>query len=128
MDAEEVVKRVPPHSLEAEQSVIGAMFFGSEAIVAAEEILTKDDFYARQFGILFEAITELNDAGKAVDSVNILKQRIRVIVQLDNDEKEAREYGPDDLKFQRKNKKNQQNQNEKMSKEEMEALKALEKE
>jgi len=40
-----------------------------------------------------------------VDSVNILKQKIRVIVQMDNDEKEAREYEPGVLKFQRKNKK-----------------------
>ena len=64
-----------------------------------------------------------------VDSVNILKQRIRVIVQMDNDEKEAREYGPDDLKFQRRARKGGSGQKaEKMTKEEMEALKALEKE
>ena len=63
-----------------------------------------------------------------VDSVNILKQRIRVIVQMDNDEKEAREYGPDDLKFQRKGKKNSNAQNDKMSEEELKALKALEQE
>jgi len=61
-----------------------------------------------------------------VDSVNILKQKIRVIVQMDNDEKEAREYEPGDLKFQRKNKKGNQ-KNDKISAEEMQALKALEK-
>lgn len=63
-----------------------------------------------------------------VDSVNILKQKIRVIVQMDNDEKEAREYGPDDLKFQRRGKRGGQQADEKISAEEMEALKALEKE
>ena len=64
-----------------------------------------------------------------VDSVNILKQRIRVIVHMDNDEKEAREYGPEDLKFQRRSKKGgNQNQPEKISAEEMKALKALEQE
>ena len=61
-----------------------------------------------------------------VDSVNILKQRIRVIVTLDNDEREAREYGPDDLKFQRKGKKDNHH-DDKMSAEEMKALKELEK-
>ena len=60
-----------------------------------------------------------------VDSVNILKQKIRVIVHMDNDEKEAREYGPDDLKFQKRGKKSGQ-QPEKISAEEMKALEALE--
>ncbi|MBR3165734.1 MAG: stage 0 sporulation family protein [Lachnospiraceae bacterium] len=63
-----------------------------------------------------------------VDSVNILKQKIRVIVHMDNDEKEAREYGPDDLKFQRRGKKGNQDQADRMSEEEMKALKALEQE
>ncbi|MBQ9030026.1 MAG: stage 0 sporulation family protein [Parasporobacterium sp.] len=63
-----------------------------------------------------------------VDSVNILKQKIRVIVQMDNDEKEAREYGPDELKFQKRSRKNNNRQNEKISDEEMKALKALEQE
>ena len=63
-----------------------------------------------------------------VDSVNILKQKIRVIVHMDNDEKEAREYGPDDLKFQRRGKKGGADQADRMSEEEMKALKALEQE
>ncbi|MCF0229444.1 MAG: stage 0 sporulation family protein [Parasporobacterium sp.] len=63
-----------------------------------------------------------------VDSVNILKQRIRVIVHMENDDKEAREYGPDDLKFQRRGKKNSNNNEDKMSEEELKALKELEKE
>ena len=62
-----------------------------------------------------------------VDSVNILKQRIRVIVDLGDDEREAREYGPKDLKFSRRKKKNR-NQEQKVSAEEMKALKELEKE
>ena len=60
-----------------------------------------------------------------VDSVNILKQRIRVIVQMDNDEKEAREYGPDDLKFQKRGRK-PHNKTEQISDEDMKALKVLE--
>ena len=60
-----------------------------------------------------------------VDSVNILKQRIRVIVHMDDDEKEAREYGPDDLKFTRKGRKN--NPDDQMTPEELEALRELEK-
>ena len=44
---------------------------------------------------------------------------------MDNDEKEAREYEPGDLKFQRRSKKGNQ-KNEKISAEELQALKALE--
>ena len=73
-----------------------------------------------------EATTE--DGYRAVvDSVNILKQQIRVIVDLGNDEKEAREYGPKDLKFTRKKKKKRKQDNQ-VSAEELKELKELEKE
>lgn len=62
-----------------------------------------------------------------VDSINILKQKIRVIVDLDNDEREAREYGPGELKFIRKKKKNNNGEQE-VSAEDLKALKELEKE
>ncbi|MBO6133085.1 MAG: replicative DNA helicase [Lachnospiraceae bacterium] len=68
------LKRIPPHSTEAEQSVIGSMFMGREAIIAAEEILVKEDFYARQYGIIFEAITNLFNEGKPVDHVTIINR------------------------------------------------------
>lgn len=73
-----------------------------------------------------ETVTE-DGYHAVVDSVNILKQRIRVIVDLGEDEREAREYGPKDLKFTKKKKKNK-NQGQKVSAEEMKALKELEKE
>lgn len=63
-----------------------------------------------------------------VDSVNILKQRIRVIVDLDDEEREAREYGPNDLKFIRKKKRNVQRPEQEMTAEELKALRELEKE
>lgn len=72
-----------------------------------------------------EATTE-DGFHAVVESVNILRQRVRVIVELDDDEREAREYGPNDIKFIRKKKRNPNNQ-EKVSDEEMKALKELEK-
>lgn len=71
-----VLKRVMPHSVEAEQSVIGAMIMDREAIVAASEMITEDDFYNKQYGILFETMIELNDEGKPVDLVT-LQNRLR---------------------------------------------------
>ena len=59
---EAILKRVLPHSIEAEQSVIGSMIMDREAIaVCCLEIITGEDFYNRQYGVLFEAMVELND-------------------------------------------------------------------
>ena len=57
-----------------------------------------------------------------VQSVNVLRQLVKVIVTLDNDEKEIREYKASELKFKSKRKK----KDVKLSKEEFEQLKALE--
>ena len=42
---EALIKRVPPHSIEAEQSVVGAMLMDRDAITTASEIICGDDFY-----------------------------------------------------------------------------------
>ena len=68
---ETLIKRVLPNSPEAEQSVIGSMIMDSDAIMAASEILTSEDFYQRQYGILFDAMVELYNEGKAVDLVTL---------------------------------------------------------
>lgn len=41
---EALIKRILPHSIEAEQSVIGSMILDRDAILVASEILTSDDF------------------------------------------------------------------------------------
>ena len=66
-----LLKRVMPHNLEAEQSVIGSMLMDSHAIETASELLTGEDFYAKQNGILFEAMRELNAEHKPVDVVTL---------------------------------------------------------
>lgn len=68
---ENVLKRILPHSAEAEASVIGSMIMDREAIVVASELITGEDFYNRQYGILFETMVEMNDAGSAVDLVTL---------------------------------------------------------
>lgn len=68
---ESLIKRVMPHSPEAEQSVIGSMIMDTEAILTASEIITSDDFYQKQFGVLFETMVELYNEGKPVDLVTL---------------------------------------------------------
>ena len=73
---EALIKRILPHSVEAEQSVIGSMLMGREAIVVASEMLTSEDFYQRQYGIVFDAMVDLFNEGKPVDVVT-LQNRLR---------------------------------------------------
>lgn len=68
---EAFIKKIQPHSLEAEQSVIGSMIMDRDAIVVVSDILTKDDFYQGQYGILYEAMVELYNEGKPVDLVTL---------------------------------------------------------
>lgn len=68
---EALLKRVLPHSVEAEQSVIGSMLMDREAIISASEIITADDFYQHQYGVMFESMVELFNEGKPVDLVTL---------------------------------------------------------
>lgn len=68
---EAFIKKIQPHSLEAEQSVIGSMIMDRDAIVIVSDILTKDDFYQSQYAVLFEAMVELYNEGKPVDLVTL---------------------------------------------------------
>ncbi|MDL2301587.1 replicative DNA helicase [Lachnospiraceae bacterium OttesenSCG-928-D06] len=68
---ESVLKRILPHSIEAEQSVVGSMIIDAEAITAASEIITGEDFYNKQYGILYETMVELHEQGRPVDLVTL---------------------------------------------------------
>ena len=68
---EALIKRILPHSIEAEQSVIGSMIMNKDAIVTASEIITGDDFYQQQYGIVFEAMVGLYNENKPVDLVTL---------------------------------------------------------
>ena len=65
------ITRIMPNSLEAEQSVIGSMLMDKQAIISAGEILSADDFYHRQYGIMFQAMVDMNNAAKPVDIVTL---------------------------------------------------------
>ena len=68
---EALLKRILPHSMEAEQSVIGSMIMDREAIIVASEIILGEDFYNKQYGVVFDTMVELNDEGRPVDLVTL---------------------------------------------------------
>ncbi len=64
--------RVPPHNLQAEESLLGAMLLSTEAIGAAVEAqLSASDFYKPAHGHIFDAITSLYSAGQPADPVTV---------------------------------------------------------
>ena len=65
---------LPPHNLEAEQSVLGAMLVNPNAITAVAETLSADDFYRDTHRLIYRAIVTLYDKGEEVDVVTLAAQ------------------------------------------------------
>jgi replicative DNA helicase len=78
----EGLQRIPPNSLEAEQSVLGAMLLDKEAVTTATEFVSGEDFYREAHKELFEAIVELFDKGQPVDLIT-LPEKLKVRNTLD---------------------------------------------
>ena len=79
--ADEILRRVPPQNLEAEQSVLGAILLENEAINQALEVLSSEDFYRESHREIFRAMAELSDRSQPVDAItltDLLKGRGRL--------------------------------------------------
>jgi replicative DNA helicase len=63
--------RVPPHDLSAEESLLGAMLLSRDAIAAAVEVCTAEDFYKPAHAHIFEAICALFAQGEPADPVTV---------------------------------------------------------
>lgn len=53
MNDDALIKKIMPHNMEAEQSVIGSVLLDNEAMDAVADLLTGEDFYAAQYGMVF---------------------------------------------------------------------------
>ena len=73
---EALIKRVLPHSIEAEQAVVGAMLMDRDAILTSSEIISGEDFYQTAYGVIFEAVVEIYNEGKPVDLIT-LQERLK---------------------------------------------------
>ena len=71
---ETVIKRILPHDIAAERAVIGSMILDPDAIAHVTGVITGDDFYQHQYGVLFDTIVELYNSGKPVDVVTLQAQ------------------------------------------------------
>ena len=68
---ENILTRVVPHSQEAEQSVIGSMLRDKDAVSTASEILIPEDFYQKQYSLMFDAMQDLYNHDQPVDIVTL---------------------------------------------------------
>ena len=82
MPEEARVPRVPPHSEEAEQSVLGSMMMDHDAVNAAVENLTPEDFYNVRHSEIFRAMVDLNREGRDIDLVTV-KDRLQASGKLE---------------------------------------------
>jgi replicative DNA helicase len=66
-----VIDRLPPHSLEAEQSVLGSILIDRETIIEIAEFLQPQDFYRQAHGNIYKAMLELFERREPVDLVTV---------------------------------------------------------
>ncbi|WP_301171065.1 replicative DNA helicase [Brevibacillus nitrificans] len=64
-------ERLPPQNIDAEQSVLGAIFLAKDALETASEILQPEDFYKTAHQRIFAAMVDLYDKGEPVDLVTV---------------------------------------------------------
>lgn len=69
-----MLDRVPPQSVEAEQSVIGATLIEREAIAKVAEILRPEDFYREAHRLIYNSIMQLFNKNDAVDMVTVVEE------------------------------------------------------
>ncbi|WP_297199270.1 replicative DNA helicase [Thermanaeromonas sp.] len=70
----ELLERVPPHSLEAEQSVLGAILLDRDALLQVAEVLRVEDFYREAHRLIYSACLDLEARGEAVDLLTVTEE------------------------------------------------------
>ncbi len=67
-------ERVPPHNVEAEESVLGSMLLSRDAIAEVLELLHEEDFYRPSHRTVFRSVLDLYSHGQAVDPVTVAEE------------------------------------------------------
>ncbi len=63
--------KVPPHSIEGEQAVLGGLLLSTRAFDQVADVITESDFYREDHRLIFRAIHELSNKGKPCDAVTV---------------------------------------------------------
>ena len=79
--AQQNVTKIPPHSKEAEQSVLGSILIDKEAIIKVADLINPEDFYYDTHKMVFDAITDLFNRHDPIDLLtvaNLLEERKQI--------------------------------------------------
>ena len=74
---DEIIARIPPNDVQAEQAVLGLMLVDKDAVLTVIEILKPDDFYKPEHEEIYASILDLYEASKAIDLLT-LKEQLRL--------------------------------------------------
>lgn len=78
MAKQNLIEKMPPQNIEAEQSLLGSLLIDKDAIIKIADIVNKEDFYDNRHNEIFEAISKLYEKRQPIDILNlsnILKER-----------------------------------------------------
>ncbi len=75
--------KVPPSSLESERSLLGSLLIDKEGVIRVADLLTRDDFYDDNNGLIYAAIIELCHKNRPIDIVTV-SETLATLGQLDN--------------------------------------------
>lgn len=70
----DLMGKIPPHSIEAEQSALGAMILDKDSVTEVVELITEDDFYKEAHKAIFRGIIELYNRNEPVDIVTLAEE------------------------------------------------------
>ena len=80
-DTSKINPKVPPHSGEAETSVLGAMLLDKDAIISVAEFLTSGDFYEDRNKNVYEAMVSLYEDRVPIDTLTVTEKLLFLISQ-----------------------------------------------
>ena len=79
----EDISRIPPHSVESEQSILGSIILDKDAIITVAETIKPSDFYKEAHQIIYESMLKLNSNNEPIDLITLIEE-LRKEGHLDN--------------------------------------------
>lgn len=79
----EDINRIPPHSVESEQSILGSIILDKDAIITVAETINPSDFYKEAHKVIYESMLRLNSNNEPIDLITLIEE-LRKEGHLDN--------------------------------------------
>lgn len=70
----EDISRIPPHSVESEQSILGSIILDKDAIITVAETILPGDFYKEAHKIIYESMLQLNSNNEPIDLITLIEE------------------------------------------------------